>query len=769
MKLKFAYLFFILSVILGITACSDDYEGREFLFDRTILEMFVLRECPSGSGDTSCYQLRFRHPIETENLVRYHLWLDTTVVDDTSKAVSSSDLEHSIKIEYVQGSTDPYVTYDLTKDVKPFLTWDSLQVALWAEYKDGNEPGSVQRLFLHFGDNLAPSTVTVQDSAWATGVVLDWSRPTDQRDFYEPSDISGAIVGYNIVFWAADTTEDIRNLKVRLEWDGGRADDLGVTGYRRHARFRANSDSVWLDTTSSSADSKNYLRLAVIDGKGFNTEQPELNAFRMTIEGLSPTHRYTVGVIAWDSAGNSSPGNREVEKNQLIITTDKIAPLMPTAVFAKSDSLFPERLALDSNRLVLFWSRSVDPLQEDHRIQVDSVLTIPRTCTERFCYREVQSYSLESWNGVSWNAVDSAGGNVGEKYTQRYAFDGSEMTPAATGTFISDTIRWVAPGDSVILRIRSRDSSGYYSVALIDTLRASFGSEYDLNCPPEFVPVRTDDSTRFCVERFEHRKTGGVFETNVLFAEAQAACEAVSAAGFTVSLCGEKQWQGACLSGSWQTAYGVIEETGFSAAEFLFRNCNVGTNDSAEAVNVSSRNSKCVSPFGVHDFPGNLQEWVVSDSGDGLLKGSSYVYFNGIDPANHALCVTRSYPYRSRAAYTKDSVFLYQNGVRVDTLFVMDTTRTLFRILTPKDFKDTILVFNVLHPETGAVLGEDYVPLAEYRRGGDAWLASISAGFTYREIRREAVFLTGGSVQYRAAAAFFRNPSIGFRCCAFPE
>ena len=119
-----------------LASCADDDEGVEYFFDREILDMSVLRECAPGVEDGSyCYQLRFRYPIETKELKGIHLWLDTTVIDDTSKAVSSAALEKSILIEYNDKKADDFDTIDLTALLADYLDRDSLQVALWPEYR----------------------------------------------------------------------------------------------------------------------------------------------------------------------------------------------------------------------------------------------------------------------------------------------------------------------------------------------------------------------------------------------------------------------------------------------------------------------------------------------------------------------------------------------------------------------------------------------------------------------------------------------------------
>ncbi len=747
-----------------LAACSDTSNGDDYRFERAVQDLSILRGCASQSDTTSsCYRMRWRIPIETRNLLRFHVWIDTLVVGDSAKNVPSGATEKSIRIPF-ENPEVLYDTLDLTEHVAEYLKRDSLAIAIWSEYGDGDESGDVQHIYVHFGDDISPALVTITDSSWTTGAAIDWARPTDQYDYYAPESLSGKIAGYNILLWAEDSSQDIRNAKVRILHDG-QTDSTGKDFWLRHHRFRYTSDSLWIDTTSS--QDRNYLRIAVIDGNGFDFSSDSANRYRMIVEGLYPESNYTIGIIAWDSAGNVS-GTGSVETNQLFMTTDRIAPLMGSALWARPDTSDPARVALDSNRVLVYWPRSFDPLSVASGITADSVIHIPGDCFEGFCYRNVKSYDVETWNGSSWEKATGAGGVSEERYRTSYRKDGDSMIVSATGEFVVDTIRWIVPGDTLILRIRAIDSSGYYSKALIDTLAVSKGPEADLDCPEGFVPVRTSDTTRFCIERFEHLNEDSSFAHNVLYSEAVAACEAISASGFQVSLCKSQDWKAACLAQG-RTSYGVIEESDFSAAEFLYRNCGVGTDDSTSATDISKRNRLCASPDGIRNLSGGFQEWVAGpDTLPQLLRGSSYVYYTGESRESLSKCTTYFIPNRTRVAYTQDTVYLYREGSKVDTSLVQDTSRTLYRILTVKDFKDSIQFFKVSSP-AGDSLGEDYAPLSEYRKGGESWIKSLAGNLAYEPIRIEAVFFTGGTVPYRGAAAFYTAPSISFRCCAYPQ
>ena len=773
MKQFFSCLLLLIPLCFFAVSCSDDDEGTEFLFDREIMELSVIQGCADEKDTSACFRVRFQLPIDREDLEYIHVWLDTTVVDDTSKAVTSKQIAKADKsLEYPENTDRLYDTLNLTEMVKDYIDggYDSLQVALFCEYSDG-DPGSVQRVFLQFGDNIPPSRVTRRDSVWTTGAQIEWTRPTDQTNFYRPSELSGVIVGYNVVVYSADTSEDLRKLKIKLYAPDG-VDSTGSTFYKRHARFRENFDSVWVDSVSHGDRDKNNLRLAVLDGKGFDFDNDSLNRFRMIIEGLHARTEYAIGITAYDSVGNTSPAKPiPIEKNTPIRTTDSVAPVMPTRLYYMEDTLFPGMARLDSNnRLRIFWSRSVDPYRADHPILSDSVVIIPDTCLFTLCYDTVSTYVVERYdvNTKEWKAYDYAGGSG--RYNKLYAQEGDTMAVSSKGSFVTDTIRWVSPGDTIIFRIRARDASGYYSKALIDTVYISPGKlASELECPEGFVPVSVSDTNKFCIERFEHRNDSGEFVNNVLHSEAVAACEAVSASGFTVSLCKERDWELVCLSGG-TLSYGVLNELSVDASTYLFGFCNVATDDSLSAADISKRDYRCLNPDGVRDLPGQYQEWVIGKSEDtvAVAKGASYKVLSGSDRESTGLCVKRAFPYFTRLAYTTDSVYIYREGSKVDTVFKADTSRVLYKVLTQKDFRDSLQFFDV-QDSSGNSVGVDYALYSEYKKGGDAWLDTLSNGLKYVPSEVKVVFLTGERVAYRAAAAFYKSPTIGFRCCAYPE
>lgn len=789
--MRFLKLYLLSVFALFLLACYDDDEGPEFSFDREISEISVLEDCGTDTADgRSCYKIRYRYPYHLDDYSGLCVWLDTVIVDDTSKAVNNKQIaqahdssnKEAFFFEYKTNGRY-YDTLDLTDRVAQFIDdgYDSLQVALFCEYSDGRDPGAVQRTVLRFKDNIAPSNVVPEDSVWSKGVLISWDRPTDQTSFHKQGENDGKIFGYNVVIYAIDRPdEDIRDLKVSVQTPKG-TDYTGDKYFKRDAQIVRSVDSFYVKNVERSDKVKNYLRLVIFDGEGYNTQDPAKNNFRLIIEGLrtrsnTEDYEYKIGFSAWDEVGNrsGSEGDPQVDPKDWrgFMTTDSIAPLMPKKVFFEEDSLFPGFAKLDSNNHVrIYWNRSVDPLKFKHGISVDSELVIPRGCNIQECYEDVSKYTVKYYNKLdkSWNLyADADKDGIYSRY-RRDGKGGFEYDALDTASFISYTIRRVAPGDTIILRLNSVDSSGYKSGVLQDTVFVSPGKLGDeLKCPEGFVAVSTSDTTSFCMERYEHRSADGKFMTNVLHSEAVAACEAISASGFEVSLCKERDWELTCLSGG-SLPYGVIEEDDKSS-DYLFRYCNVSTGNASIAEDIAKRDPQCMNPMGVRDLPGQFQEWVMGRSEDSVavVKGSSYMIYEGLDRESIAYCTNRAFPYYTRPGYTQDTVYLYREGTKVDTVYAADTTRTLYQKLTTKDFKDTLQFYDVIDAN-GKVIGKDFSLYSEYKKGGDAWLDSLANGLTYKPTTKEAVFLTGEKLYYRAAASFYKSSTIGFRCCAYKK
>jgi len=734
LKLPAIFIFLLLS------ACSNDNTNPTYPFERTVSAVSIAKTCKD------CYIMRWQHPIEKKDLQNYYIWLDTTVVNDSVQNISQSQIsEASANVAYNgKGDGD---SLNLTNLVGKFLDRDSLHIAIWAKYA-GNEKGAVQHIYIHFGDDVPPSMVYFSDSAASKSIWINWVRPTDQQEFYFPEEISGPIAGYDISIEAMDRNENIRNATLRANLS---EQPIDYSDLKRFYKFKKEGRGVVLEMDNN--QNQNFLRFVLLDGKGFASDDIQANSWKIEISDLKPEQHYKVIIVAYDSAGNQSK-----PENRIVSTTDTIPPLIANKFWFYMDSGdgLPR---LDSNRLILFWPRSVDPLTNPTQIQLGSSLYIPPNYRLGIDYKEVRKYLIEQKNGENWEPIVRDFVVLEDYYKARYRLENNSMKlDTANGQFISDTLRWVLPGDTITLRIRAVDNSGYYSKAWIETIVVSKGELWIYKCPENFVPVKMDSSV-FCMEKLQHISEGK-FERNVLYEKAKKECEDLS-----FRLCTELEWNAACTAGG--SRYGVIEERNFSPDRFLYGYCGVGTGDSISANSIAKRNRICASRNGVRDLPGQLQEWVTSkgDSGEvPLLKGSSYAIFEGASRVELAQCKNRFTPTRIRPKYTTDTVYLYRSGSRIDTLLKRDTLRTLHDILPPSKFEGTILFYS-LADSAGNSLGTDYVDLEDYnKRGGDKYLDVIWQGLEYEGPieRRQALILGKESIN---ASKFFLDPTVGFRCC----
>ena len=92
--MRYLKLYLLFSLAVFFFACADDDEGDEFSFDREISEVSVLKECASDAPEGSvCFKIRYRYPIRLKNYSGLCVWLDTTIVDSTSRSVSDKQID----------------------------------------------------------------------------------------------------------------------------------------------------------------------------------------------------------------------------------------------------------------------------------------------------------------------------------------------------------------------------------------------------------------------------------------------------------------------------------------------------------------------------------------------------------------------------------------------------------------------------------------------------------------------------------------------------
>jgi hypothetical protein len=659
---------------------------------------------------------------------------------------------------------------------------------MWAEYDDSGIPGRIVRTYAILGDLLPPARVLYSDSSTYNTLVIRWNRPTDQVDYYNGDSINGSILGYDISIMAEDKSQILFNDSVSLKI--GR---MAAPG-RLLKNSRWNLDSLPFMPNKTVSSAAFEIHCAIQDGLGFQGDS--LDEFELTISGLNSEVKLTVAITAMDFSGNSGMTSEQRTLN----TTDSIAPILPVSFWFQTDTLDSNRVRVDSNRVVLFWLRSVDPLKTNSGISYTQTnLVIPKGCLEGTCYRNIAKYQMEWLNGSVWVPLQRGDGlentylqvESAKRWTK--ASTGKvAMVEDSAGQYTGDTLRWMIPGDTVMVRLRSIDSSGAMSSPwLVDTLILSRGNFAKYTCPSGFVPAKGKLDSTLCVERFEHRDSLGKFSRNVLFSEARATCKAIP--GANADLCSESQWASVCASGG--SSYGTIQESDFRAETFLMWYCNQGTGDSASALNLDARNVLCSSRDGVRDLPGQLQEWTWTtlsrmdttyakdssriftprpDTAVGVLKGSSYVLFDAVvDRSLLAKCTAKGTPVRNRPKYTlTKTAYLYFANGRTDTLLVRDTTRVAIDSIKPNRYMDSLIIFKVARTTVpNVILGYDTLNYQEYlRRGESIWTSAMGQGIlTYSKVNVIPAFLYGGTESRTSTASFYFDGSIGFRCCAQPK
>lgn len=134
-------------------------------------------------------------------------------------------------------------------------------------------------------------------------------------------------------------------------------------------------------------------------------------------------------------------------------------------------------------------------------------------------------------------------------------------------------------------------------------------------CKAERVPMR------FCIDVDEQRGPSSIdarADNHVSYVAARAACEARGA-----RVCREPEWQFACEGEEGRPyPYGFVRDA--TACNIDNFELGKGVGHLIDLRSDIGANERCVSPFGVRDLAGNLEEWATGAPGGHptLLKGS---------------------------------------------------------------------------------------------------------------------------------------------------
>ena len=101
-----SFVAFLLSLAGTFSACSDDDSSAEFLLNREISDLSVIRECGKDADSGAyCFKVRFRYPIDTDKLKKVYIWVDDDVVL-AQRFVFSRHMLHHLDDVCVEAATE---------------------------------------------------------------------------------------------------------------------------------------------------------------------------------------------------------------------------------------------------------------------------------------------------------------------------------------------------------------------------------------------------------------------------------------------------------------------------------------------------------------------------------------------------------------------------------------------------------------------------------------------------------------------------------------
>jgi formylglycine-generating enzyme required for sulfatase activity len=155
-------------------------------------------------------------------------------------------------------------------------------------------------------------------------------------------------------------------------------------------------------------------------------------------------------------------------------------------------------------------------------------------------------------------------------------------------------------------------------------LLAALGCGQEAAAPEDMVELVTADGWRFAIDRYEFPNVAGQKpRTYVNMDEAEEACASVDK-----RLCTAEEWRRACQGpqGAHRFGYGsgYVAEACFVGQPLPSGHTSMMKPD--ELVAASGAHAGCVTPEGVHDLVGNLEEWVRDDwrGVRGMLEGGAW-------------------------------------------------------------------------------------------------------------------------------------------------
>lgn len=145
------------------------------------------------------------------------------------------------------------------------------------------------------------------------------------------------------------------------------------------------------------------------------------------------------------------------------------------------------------------------------------------------------------------------------------------------------------------------------------------GEYHEYRCAEYAEPATcrgTREHERFCIDREEYAEASGLPLANQSWTSAGEVCAAQHK-----RLCLESEWQFACEGEEMRPyPYGFVRDaTACNIDRTDLGKPNAGLRDLRAPISAYPR---CVSPFGVHDMSGNIEEWTTLDHGRAPQRSS---------------------------------------------------------------------------------------------------------------------------------------------------
>ncbi len=625
MCLSKAWFWFGLAALL--VSCSPPKDGNNFNYlrspsffgaDTTAADHPFCDGSHPFAGKDQClaakkYQLTWARPEDTAHLIGYRIYLDTLEPNAPGKTWDEirDHPEFASVIVVSQAPKDTLVFVfgasgfkqdSLKHGDRKIVLIDSsgrseeksgrLVFGLVPVYSGGVTPGQPQFAYFKTTDKDPPDPFHPRIKPMAREIAMEWERPTDRTNFFDPSQDTGLILGYRLSISLAGGNLAERKKTFRpklLSYSVGDKDMTGqVTGF-------PDKDSLHGSVTFRLPDSnRSAKRISTILA----------DSLHVLIGNLAPQDSLKLFLYAIDSNGNQ---NDSAMETVTVHTTDTTQPSKPA-------------FSVDSigrNGFTVHWSASNDSVERGGTLAAGPNFNFG-----------IQEYRLTR---ILLRAP-------GEKTTSLDHID-TTITPAIGDSLkyaFTLPMKFLPPGTSFHLSIMAVDKTGFESDAdslTVATQSVRFtGDDSALACPIGFIPIPRgkfklgDDAPAanadernthvltmgsYCIEPYEHRDgTGKRFVSSITYDQAAQACADIDST-FQTQLCSEAEWERSCEgpgADSTALAHGIQSEN--KDASILQTSCNQGTNDSAMAMSFELRNSLCLTTEGVYDMAGNLSEWV---------------------------------------------------------------------------------------------------------------------------------------------------------------